>query len=65
MVKIKIKKKMTHYDVDQVVNVASDPNGVPLDLFWRRRLRDAKIDGCCEVVNDALPTTNKSRGGDK
>lgn len=37
----------------EVVTVASDDAGNPLDLFWRRRLRDAKRDDCCEVVVEA------------
>lgn len=39
-----------------------DANGIPLDIFWRKRLKDATIDGNCEVVdaNDVikLPLTN-------
>lgn len=27
-----------------------DPNGVPLDYHWRRRMKDALIDGSIEVV---------------
>ena len=23
---------------------------IPLDIYWRRRLKDAEIDGCVEVV---------------
>ncbi len=32
------------------VPVTVDPEGIPLDRFWRRRLRDSKRDKCCEVV---------------
>lgn len=28
------------------------PDGVPRDLYWRRRLADAETDGCIEVVPD-------------
>lgn len=31
-----------------------DNQGIPLKQFWRRRLRDAYIDGCCEVVKDTV-----------
>ena len=24
--------------------------GLPTDSYWRRRLQDAKIDNCCELV---------------
>ena len=30
----------------QTIMLAVDKNGTPLDRKWRRRLKDAKIDGC-------------------
>ena len=33
-----------------VVSVECDVEGTPLDIQWRRRLRDAETDNCCEVV---------------
>ncbi len=33
-----------------VITVPADSHGTPLDEYWRRRLKDAKTDGCCEVV---------------
>lgn len=33
----------------EVVDV-KDSNGVPMDIYWRRRLVDALDDGCCEIV---------------
>ena len=47
--------KKVKYDVNidihgtkagQTVLLDVDQNGVPLDRQWRRRLKDAKIDGC-------------------
>ncbi len=38
------------YYVGQEVRVEVDHEGTPLDVFWRRRLRDSAIDGCCELV---------------
>ena len=38
------------YSVGQEVRVDADDEGTPLDLGWQRRLRDAKRDGCCEIV---------------
>ena len=32
-----------------------DRKGIPLDLSWRRRLRDSKIDGAITIVNDEQP----------
>jgi len=32
------------------VAVQTDENGVPLEKFWRNRLKDAEFDNCVEVV---------------
>lgn len=47
--------RVAGYRPDHKVVVATDSEGTPLDLFWRRRLRDAKRDHCCEVLNPAAP----------
>lgn len=39
------------YSEGQIVDVP-DTNGVPNERFWRRRLRDSEIDGCCEIVTE-------------
>jgi len=36
-----------------------DRNGIPLENFWRRRLKDSKIDGCIEIIKDENSTTKK------
>lgn len=38
------------HSVGDVVEVAVDSEGTPLEQFWRRRLKDAERDDCCEVV---------------
>lgn len=32
------------------VTIQTDDNGVPLERFWRNRLKDAVTDNCVEVV---------------
>lgn len=32
------------------VTVQTDEKGVPLERFWRNRLKDAETDNCVEVV---------------
>jgi len=39
----------------QLVPVKVDCEGTPLEVLWRRRLRDAKFDGCCEIVKESEP----------
>ena len=45
---------------DEVI-IACDNDGLPLDNFWRNRLRDSAIDNCLEVVNEGeiIKTKNK------
>ncbi len=36
-----------------VIRVQKGSDGKPKDKFWRDRLEDAAIDGCCEIVKPA------------
>ena len=36
----------------KVIQIEVKGNGSPKDKHWRRRLRDAKIDGCVEIVEE-------------
>jgi len=49
--RIKINNVALGVPVDTIIEV-DGVNGVPVDIFWRRRLKDAAIDKCCEVVKD-------------
>jgi hypothetical protein len=35
---------------DSIIEIA-DIDGVPLDKFWRNRLKDSVIDNCVEIVS--------------
>lgn len=37
------------YAAGSVIDIETDASGIPLDKFWRKRLKDAKIDQCIEV----------------
>ncbi len=52
-IRIKVKKQMAHHFIGKIIHLPADKNGVPLDLFWRRRLKDAETDNCCEVIKSA------------
>ena len=47
---IKILDQIPGYPVNTVLTQQCDEEGTPLDYYWQRRLKDAKTDGCCEVV---------------
>jgi len=57
--KIKIKTPFGKFKAGAGINVAANDKGVPLDKFWRNRLRDSKVDNCIEVVKDADSTVEK------
>jgi hypothetical protein len=52
-IEIKILKDMGQYKAGDLIRVTADEDGVPLDQFWRRRLKDSKDDSCCEIVMPA------------
>ncbi len=57
--KLKINRAFAGYKAGTIT--VPDKNGVPLDQYWRRRLRDAKIDNCVEVVTDPKPKPKKAK----
>lgn len=42
--------KIAGFKAGQEIPVTIDQDGTPIEKFWRRRLRDALRDQCCEVV---------------
>jgi len=36
----------------KTMEIEVDKDGTPLDRHWRRRFRDAEIDGCIEIVKE-------------
>jgi hypothetical protein len=51
--KLRIKKPLGIYRAGQEIEIMLDDGGKPLDLYWRRRLEDARTDGCCELLSPA------------
>lgn len=51
--KIKINQNLStpfgKFKKDEVIEVATDSDGVPLQKFWRNRLQDSHIDNCVEI----------------
>ena len=54
-IRLKVNGTIPGFSPGQVVKVPADERGIPLDLHWRRRLKDSEIDGCIEVVVDPEP----------
>ena len=53
--KLKLNKPMMGYDAGRKITIQTDASGVPLEKFWRRRLKDAKIDNCVEEIKLSKP----------
>lgn len=49
------KKIKTPYGIKMggtIISIQCDVNDVPLDSFWRARLKDSEIDNCVELVKE-------------
>lgn len=46
---IKIEKDFDRFLAGQIISVKDD-NGIPVELYWRNRIKDAEIDGCVKIV---------------
>ena len=58
-VDLKLNVPLQGQKAGAVLNLPADENGVILDKYWRNRLRDARIDGCVEVVAPTRPAAKK------
>lgn len=66
-INIRINKTFSGYAEGRVVAIQVDQDGTPLQEEWRRRLKDAALDGCCEVIQTpkakrAPANTEKAEG---
>jgi hypothetical protein len=58
MMQIKINQNFAGHKEGDIIEIQSH-QGIPLENFWRRRLRDSAIDGCCEIVKEKKSRTTK------
>ena len=54
-----IKKPLGIYRAGETVQVECDKDGIPLDQYWRNRLKDAVVDQCVEEIQPEKPVTKK------
>jgi hypothetical protein len=50
--KVRILKQLKDFKIGQIVPIEMDQNAVPLQRYWRDRLKDAELDECVELVED-------------
>lgn len=59
--RIRIKKFLGgDFTIGKVIDT-EDCEGIPLDSFWVRRLKDSATDGCCEIVQDKSAKKGKTK----
>ena len=51
-IRLRLNRALNGLPEGSVVALDADANGVPLDRYWRNRLKDSAIDGCVSVVGD-------------
>lgn len=54
---------MNGFTKGQEITIA-DENGMPTDPFWRRRLKDSKIDNSIEIVQTKPIRNSRSSSND-
>jgi hypothetical protein len=63
--KLKVNVSLRGAPAGSVILIQTDNDGIPLDRYWRRRLVDAKIDNCVEVVSESGTVPEKRKKGGK
>jgi hypothetical protein len=58
--KIQINGIIPGYSQGSVVTVQCDDEGTPLEFFWRRQLKNARLDKCCEFVEETQDVEDDS-----
>ncbi len=53
--KLKLNAPLRGHPKDIIIPIRTDETGIPVDRYWRDRLKDAKIDGCVEFLNKPKP----------
>lgn len=48
---LKINAPLKNLKPGAIINIQTDKDGVPLERYWRDRLRDSEIDNCVEIVD--------------
>lgn len=58
-IQIKVHGVIPGFTIGETYDIETDDRGVPLELMWRRRIRDSMRDKCCEIVTGSK--TKKSK----
>ena len=61
-IKLKLNAPLRGLGAGSVTSIKTDDNGIPLDRYWRNRLKDAEIDNCVEIIRKSGPVPEKEKG---
>ena len=50
--RLKLNAPLRKHPAGTIINIKANKDGVPLDKYWRDRLKDSAIDGCVEIVKE-------------
>jgi hypothetical protein len=60
--KLKLNLALNGKKSGDVVEVPCDEHGIPLEKFWRDRLKDSEIDNCVEKIDSKPKKKSDSKG---
>jgi hypothetical protein len=49
--KLKLNRNLALYEAGDIVEVEA-VNGVPVNRYWRKRLKDSQFDNCVEIIEE-------------
>ena len=51
--KIKLNADLAQYKKGEIIEI-EDKNGMPVESYWRNRLKESEIDNCITIVTKAV-----------
>ncbi|HDY66293.1 MAG TPA: hypothetical protein ENH85_00725 [Candidatus Scalindua sp.] len=54
--RVKLNADLGQFKKGAIIELVVDENGMPMQRFWYRRFKDAKIDNCIEVIEEEKNT---------
>ena len=58
-IELKLNAALRGHDAGTTVKIRVDGKGIPLDFYWRERIKDSKIDNCVSLVGKKQPAKKK------
>lgn len=61
IIKLKLNIALRGNVEGTVISVNADEDGVLMDKYWRRRLKDSAVDNCVEIINEIQEQSLKDK----